>query len=95
MYISFIISIYIATISWILADSYDDSQVKYEWSSVKLREKDMTEFYVDKESLKVESTMFITGTGTGNLHSNDNQTHFSFSFLFLFCEGMFLPRHHI
>ncbi|KAK2569790.1 Glycine receptor subunit alpha-3 [Acropora cervicornis] len=24
----------------------------------------MTEFYVDKESLKVESTMFITGTGT-------------------------------
>ena len=53
----------------------------------------MTEFYVDKESLKVESTMFITGTG--NLHSNDNQTHFSFSFLFLFCEGMFLPRHHI
>ncbi|XP_067026321.1 glycine receptor subunit alpha-3-like isoform X1 [Acropora muricata] len=44
--------------------SYDDSQVKYEWSSVKLREKDMTEFYVDKESLKVESTMFITGTGT-------------------------------
>ena len=51
----------------------------------------MTEFYVDKESLKVESTMFITGTG--NLHSNDN--HFSFSFLFLLCEGMFLQRHHI
>ena len=53
----------------------------------------MTEFYVDKESLKVESTMFITGTG--NLHSNDNQTHFSFSSLFLFFEWMFLPRHHI
>ncbi|KAK2569732.1 hypothetical protein P5673_005570 [Acropora cervicornis] len=45
--------------------SYDDSQVKYEWSSVKLREKDMTEFYVDKESLRAESTIFITGTGTG------------------------------
>ncbi|XP_015758681.1 PREDICTED: glycine receptor subunit alpha-1-like [Acropora digitifera] len=44
--------------------SYDDSQVKYEWSSVKLKEKDMTEFYVDKESLRAESTMFITGTHT-------------------------------
>ena len=40
----------------------------------------MTEFYVDKESLRAESTVFITGTGTGNLQSNDHQTHFSFSF---------------
>ena len=44
----------------------------------------MTEFYVDKESLRAESTIFITGTGTGNLHSNDNQTHFSFSFFISF-----------
>ena len=46
----------------------------------------MTEFYVDKQSLKVESTLFITGTG--NLHSIDNQTHCSF-FIFIFLLRVF------
>ncbi|XP_068726599.1 gamma-aminobutyric acid receptor subunit gamma-1-like [Montipora capricornis] len=44
--------------------SYDDTQVKYGWSSVSLREKDMTEFYVDKENLFLKPTSFITGTHT-------------------------------
>ena len=42
----------------------------------------MTEFYVDKESLKVESTMFITGTG--NLHSNDKPNALFFFFFISF-----------
>lgn len=44
--------------------SYDDTQVKYEWSSVSLKEKDMTEFYVDKENIFLKPTSFITGAGT-------------------------------
>ena len=46
-----------------LADSYDDTQVKYGWSSVSLKEKDMAEFYVDKENLFLKQTSFITGQG--------------------------------
>ncbi|XP_068677057.1 gamma-aminobutyric acid receptor subunit alpha-5-like [Montipora foliosa] len=44
--------------------SYDDTQVKYGWSSVSLKEKDMTEFYVDKENLFLKPMSFITGTHT-------------------------------
>ena len=45
-----------------LLDSYDDTQVKYEWTKVHLREHDMTEFYVEKQIHRLESTSFITGT---------------------------------
>ena len=45
-----------------LLDSYDDTQVKYEWTKVHLREHDMTEFYVEKQIVSLESTSFITGT---------------------------------
>ena len=45
-----------------LLDSYDDTQVKYEWTNVHLREHDMTEFYVEKQFLRLEYTSFITGT---------------------------------
>lgn len=43
-------------------DSYDDSQVQYEWIEVSLKEHDMTEFYVEKQILRLESTSFITGS---------------------------------
>ncbi|KAM7427597.1 hypothetical protein ABFA07_021284 [Porites harrisoni] len=46
------------------AYSYDDNQVMYRWSKVSLTEKDMTEFYVVKEILRLEATSFITGTHT-------------------------------
>lgn len=45
-----------------LSDSYDDSQVLYEWIKVSLKEHDMTEFYVEKQILRFESTSFITGS---------------------------------
>ena len=45
-----------------LSDSYDDSQVQYEWIKVSLKEHDMTEFYVEKQILRLESTSFITGS---------------------------------
>ena len=45
-----------------IPDSYDDNQVMYRWSKVSLTEKDMTEFYVVKEILRLEATSFITGT---------------------------------
>ena len=45
-----------------LADSYDDSQIQYKWIKVSLREHDMTEFYVEKQIVRLESTSFITGT---------------------------------
>ncbi|CAH3116662.1 unnamed protein product [Pocillopora meandrina] len=41
---------------------YDDSQVLYEWIKVSLKEHDMTEFYVEKQILRFESTSFITGS---------------------------------
>ncbi|XP_066015169.1 gamma-aminobutyric acid receptor subunit rho-2 isoform X1 [Pocillopora verrucosa] len=46
------------------AYSYDDNQVLYEWIKVSLKEHDMTEFYVEKQILRLESTSFITGTHT-------------------------------
>ncbi|XP_078353528.1 gamma-aminobutyric acid receptor subunit gamma-1-like isoform X2 [Oculina patagonica] len=48
----------------IAAYSYDDSQVQYKWIKVSLREHDMTEFYVEKETHRLESTAYITGTHT-------------------------------
>lgn len=45
-----------------LSDSYDDSQVQYEWIKVSLKEHDMTEFYVEKQILRLESTLSITGS---------------------------------
>lgn len=45
-----------------LSDSYDDSQVQYEWIKVSLKEHDMTEFYVEKQILRLESTSSITGS---------------------------------
>lgn len=45
-----------------LSDSYDDNQVLYEWIKVSLKEHDMTEFYVEKQILRLESTSFITGS---------------------------------
>ena len=48
--------------SVILADSYDDTQVQYEWIKAHLREHEMTEFYVEKQTLRLESSSFITGT---------------------------------
>lgn len=46
----------------IAAYSYDDRQVQYQWTKVHLREHDITEFYVEKPTLKMEATSFITGT---------------------------------
>lgn len=46
------------------AYSYDDSQVMYKWIKVSLKEHDMTEFYVEKQIIRLESTSFITGTHT-------------------------------
>lgn len=48
--------------SVVLSDSYDDTQVQYKWIEAHLREHDMTEFYVEKQVLRLESTSFITGT---------------------------------
>lgn len=48
--------------SVILSDSYDDTQVQYKWIKAHLREHDMTEFYVEKQVLRLEATSFITGT---------------------------------
>ena len=45
-------------------DSYDDTQVLYEWSKVSLKEHDMTEFYVEKQVIRMEPTSFITGEYT-------------------------------
>ena len=36
--------------------------MQYEWIEAHLREHDMTEFYVEKQVLRLESTSFITGT---------------------------------
>ena len=33
----------------------------YEWSKLSLKERDMTEFYVHEQSLRLESSAFITG----------------------------------
>ena len=53
-----------------LLDSYDDSQVQYQWIKVSLKEHDMTEFYVKKQILRLESTSFITGSsGIYHMHS--------------------------
>ncbi|XP_068727410.1 gamma-aminobutyric acid receptor subunit alpha-5-like [Montipora capricornis] len=48
----------------IAAYSYDDTQVRYEWSKLSLKERDMTEFYVHEQSLRLESSAFITGAHT-------------------------------
>lgn len=47
---------------YFLSDSYDDRQVQYQWTKLFLREHDMTEFYVEKQTLRLEPTSFITGT---------------------------------
>ena len=43
-----------------LSDCYDDTQMQYEWIEAHIREHDDTEFYVEKEVLRLESTSFMT-----------------------------------
>ena len=65
--------------------------MQYEWIEAHLREHDMTEFYVEKQVLRLESTSFITGTSGLFIAYHTTKSKINVKPVF---KSKYCPRHH-